>query len=392
MRVTEPNLEDFWENSPCGHLIAHPDGRIIRANDTMVRWLRYERNTLQSKSLSDLFTPGGRIHYETHFEPLLRMSGELSGVTVDLVTADGVRLPMFLIANVKAGPRGQVELLRISAVDAADRRAYERELLEERRRAEAEHDRVRAFADTLRRSLLPPVLSPPNGLDAADYYYTASDDDVGGDFYDLFPLSRTKWGFFLGDVVGKGVEAAVVTGLTRYVLRSAAVSDDDPDQVLHNLHAVLGQKLGTRNESFCTVIYGNLTRRGDGFDVELGSGGHLPPLHLHGDGAARYIDCIGGHAVGLVKEPRFVATRFHLGPGDTLMLYTDGLTEASTGVGRERFDDRGALLRFAASHAPATASAIVEAVHTLLDGLGSGVEDDVAVLALGVPLPPGEHV
>ena len=135
---------------------------------------------------------------------------------------------------------------------------------------------------------------------------------------------------------GKGVDAAVVTGLTRYVLRSAAVSDDDPVQVLHNLHSVLGQKFGGQPDRFCTVIYGNFTKRDNGFDVELASGGHLPPLLLHADGSADYVDSIGGHAVGLVAEPHFIATRFHLAPGDTLVLYTDGLTEASTGVGRER--------------------------------------------------------
>jgi sigma-B regulation protein RsbU (phosphoserine phosphatase) len=223
-------------------------------------------------------------------------------------------------------------------------------------------------------------------LDAADYYHTASDDDVGGDFYDLFPLTRAKWGFFLGDVAGKGVEAAVITGLTRYALRAAAVFDDDPVQVLHNLHSVLRQKLGVQDDRFCTVIYGNLTKRDNGFDVEIASGGHPPPLQLLADGSAHYVDSIGGHAVGLVAEPRFIATRFYLAPGDTLVLYTDGLTEAATGVGRERYDDRGALLRFAKSHAPATASGAVEAVHVLLDSLGGGVEDDVAVLALGVPL------
>lgn len=389
MGVTDPSLEDFWENSPCGHLITELDGRIIRVNATMVRWLGYERNALHGKLISELLTAGGRIHYETHFQPWLRVSGEINGVTVDLVTAGGDRLPMFFTANVKTGPDGRPELLRITVVDAADRRAYERELLEERRRVETEHGRVRAFAETLRRSLLPPVLSPPDGMDAADHYYTASDDDVGGDFYDLFPLSRTKWGFFLGDVAGKGVDAAVVTGLTRYALRSAAVSDDDPVRVLHNLHLVLGQNLGTRNKSFCTVIYGNLTRRGDGFDIELGSGGHPPPLLVQAGGSASYVDSIGGHAVGLVTDPHFVATNFHLGPGDTMVLYTDGLTEASTGRGRERYDDRGALLTFAKSHAPATAAGIVEAVHTLLDGLGSGVQDDVALLALGVPVTAG---
>ena len=384
--MTDLNLEDCWDHGPCGHLIAQPDGRILRVNATLARWLGYDPNALQGRLFSALLTAGGQIHYDTHFGPVLRMSGELNGVTLDLVTADGARLPMFLTANVKFGSDGQPELLRITAVDAADRRAYEQELLEERRRAATEHGRVLAFAETLRRSLLPPVLAPPAGLDGADYYHTASDDDVGGDFYDLFPLSRTKWGFFIGDVSGKGVEAAVITGLTRYVLRSAAVSDDDPVQVLHNLQSVIGQKFGAQPERFCTVIYGNLTKRDNGFDVELASGGHLPPLRLHADGSAVYVDSIGGHAVGLVAEPHFIATRFHLAPGDTLVLYTDGLTEASTGIGRERYDDRGALLSFAQSVAPATASEIVGAVHALLDGLGSGVQDDVAVLALGVPL------
>jgi sigma-B regulation protein RsbU (phosphoserine phosphatase) len=384
--VTDLSIEDCWENSPSGHLIARPDGRIVRVNATLSRWLGYDRNALQGRLFSELFTAGSRIHYDTRFGPLLRMSGELNGVTVDLVTADGARLPMFLTANVKTDFGGQPELLRITAVDAADRRAYERELLEERRRVAAAHGRVQLFADTLRRALLPPVLSPPAGLDAADYYYTASDDDVGGDFYDLFPLSRTKWGFFLGDVAGKGVDAAVVTRLTRYVLRSAAVFNDDPVQVLHNLHSVLRQKLGGQEDRFCTVIYGNLTKCNNGFEVDLASGGHLPPLQLHADGSAYYVDTVGGHAVGLVAEPHFLATRFHLASGDTLILYTDGLTEASTGVGRERYDDRGALLSFAKSHSPATASAFIDAVRALLDGLGSGVEDDVAVLALGVPL------
>ena len=229
------------------------------------------------------------------------------------------------------------------------------------------------------------MLSPPPGLEAADYFYPASVDDIGGDFYDLFPLSRTTWGFFLGDVVGKGVDAAVVTGLTRYVLRSAAVSNDDPVQVLHNLNSVLGQKLGIGSHRMCTLIYGNLTKRDNGFDVDLASGGHLPPLLIGGDGTAFYADTVGGQAVGITRDPHFVASHLHLAPGDTLVLYTDGLTEARTGIGHERFDDQGALLRFAADHAPATAAGIVDAVRGLLDTLGTGVEDDAAVLAFGVP-------
>ncbi|WNG82409.1 SpoIIE family protein phosphatase [Mycobacterium sp. ITM-2016-00316] len=383
--MTSLDFEDFWNNSPSGHLILTADGRIVSANSTIIDWLRYPDRALHEKSFSDLLTTGGKIHYETHFVPLLRMTGTLEGVTVDMLTADGARLPMFLTANVKAATPGSPELWRVTAVDAGDRRAYERELLEQRRRAESEQERARAFAATLRRSLHPPLLSPPPGLDAADHYHTASPDDVGGDFYDLFPLAANTWGFFLGDVAGKGVDAAVVTTLTRHVLRSAAVFDDAPVQVLCNLNAVLHQQLGIERHRLCTVVYGNLTARGDGFDVDLASAGHPPPLLLGGDGSAYFADTIGGQAVGMIEDPHFFSSRMHLGPGDTLVLYTDGLTEARVGPGTARYDDDGALLRFAREQAPAGASEFVDTIRHLLDALGDGVEDDAAVLAFGVP-------
>ena len=383
--VTDRSVENFWNTAPSGHVIAHPDGRIIRANATLARWLGYEPKALCDRAFTELLTVAGRILYDTHFGPLLGMGGDLNGVAVDVVTADGTRLPMFLTANVTAGADGKPELLQITVVDASNRRAYERELLAARQQAQTEQGRVRVFAETLRRALLPPLLSPPDGLEAADYYFTASDDDVGGDFYDLFPLTRTTWGFFLGDVAGKGAEAAVVTSLIRYTLRAAAVFDDDPVEVLHNLNTVINQKLRDARNRFSTLVYGKMTQRDNGFDVELASGGHPPPLLFYADGSAYYADTIGGQAVGITAEPHFVACRFRLGPGDTLMLYTDGLTEAGTGIGHERYDDEGALLRFAKTHAPTTASAIVDAARLLLEGLGAGVQDDAAVLAMGVP-------
>jgi sigma-B regulation protein RsbU (phosphoserine phosphatase) len=383
-------VEDFWEHAPCGHVIADADGHIIRVNETLARQLGYEPDGLCGRPFADLLTVSGRILYDTHFGPLLQMGGDLNGVITDLVAADGARLPMFLTANVKSGADQKPERLQITVLDAADRRAYESELLQARQLAEKEQGRVRAFAETLRQALLPPILSAPAGLEAADFYSTASVDDVGGDFYDLFPLSRTTWGFFLGDVAGKGVDAAVVTALTRYTLRAAAVYDEDPVHVLDNLNIVLRQELQGKGIRMCTLIYGRLTRRGNGFEVELASGGHPPPLLLYANGSAYYVDTTGGQAAGITAEPRFVANRFHLAPGDTLLLYTDGLTEASTGVGRKRYDDEGALLRFAKSHSPATASGIVDAVHRLLDRLGAGVQDDTAVLAIGVSPEPCE--
>jgi sigma-B regulation protein RsbU (phosphoserine phosphatase) len=386
--MSGPDFDDLWENAPCGHIVADPDGRIVAVNATLAGWLAHDQDEMRGRFVTDLLTIGGAIHYETHFGPLLHMSGDLTGVTLDFVATDGRRLPMFLTANVKRSANGDPALLRLTAQDASDRRAYERELLYERQRAEREEARVRVFAETLRRALLPPVLSPPDGLDAADYYYAASDDDIGGDFYDLFPLSRATWGFFLGDVSGKGVDAAVLTGLTRYTLRAAAVIDDEPVAVLRNLDTVLAQALGGDATRFCTLIYGRLTRTEGGFDVEMASGGHPPPLVMYADGTAYYADTTGGQAVGMTRNPHFVATRLRLNPGDTLVMYTDGLTEASTGRGFERYDDTGALIQFARSNSPSTARAITAAIRDLLQGLGPGVEDDTAVLALSVPAQP----
>src|SRR5687767_3968748 len=94
------------------------------------------------------------------------------------------------------------------------------------------------------------------GMEVAAYYHPASVDEVGGDFYDLFPLTGDSWGFFLGDVSGKGAEAAVVTSLARYTLRSAAVYNPEPIKVLDNLNTVLHQQYRGGDIRFCTVIYG----------------------------------------------------------------------------------------------------------------------------------------
>ncbi|BBX45016.1 SpoIIE family protein phosphatase [Mycobacterium cookii] len=384
--VAGETAEDLYENAPCGYIVARPDRSIVTVNGTLLAWLGYERNALIDKPFTDLLATGSLIHYETHFAPLLQLQGRLAGVTVDVVTASGIRLPVFLTANIKADDDGRPILLRITFHDAGDRRSYERELLDERQRVERERARVELFARTLQRSLLPPLLSPPAGIDASAHYHAASADDVGGDFYDLFPLAHDKWAFFIGDVSGKGAGAAAVTSLTRYTLRAAAAFDADPVVVLQNLHTVLSQEFRDTVNQFATVIFGILTPCDDEFDVQMASGGHLPPLIIGADGEARYADVIGGHPVGIPMEPRFVSTRIRLGPGDTLVLYTDGLTEARVGGGAERYDNHGALLEFAAAHAPTTASAIVVAIQSLLDDFGSGVEDDVAVLALGVPL------
>lgn len=174
-----------------------------------------------------------------------------------------------------------------------------------------------------------------------------------------------------------------MTSLIRYTLRAAAVYDPDPGTVLSSLNDALREEYERDHGHFRTAIFGVLTPDGDGFRLTRTSGGHPLPLLIGADGTTHYPPVPVGPLIGVLDDAAFTATVVRLEPGDTLVLYTDGLTEARTGPGRDRFEDEG-LRAFAASIAPAAAAAAVSAIIALLDGL----DDDIAILALGVPTSP----
>ena len=384
--LLEDSAEDLYENAPCGYLSTTVDGQVAKVNATLLGWLGLARADVVGRPFADLLTVGGMIYHETHFAPLLWMQGELGGVALELVAADGSRLPVLVTSVVKTDADGRPLLIRTTVFDARDRRTYELELLRARRQADRDRERVQELAATLQRTLLPPVLPEVPGMRVAAHYHHASPDQVGGDFYDLFPLSAGRWGFFLGDVCGKGAAAAAVTSLTRYTLRSAAVYDDDPVAVLGNLDAVLAHESHATGSRFCTVIFGVLTPTARGCAVTLASGGHPPALLLRADGTADYVPTPGGQLVGILRDAHFAATTLVLTPGDTLLLYTDGLTEARTGATRARFGDQ-ALREFVTALAPSPAPAVIAAVADLLAGFGDGLDDDTAALALSPNRP-----
>jgi sigma-B regulation protein RsbU (phosphoserine phosphatase) len=379
------DAEDLYENAPCGYLSTLLDGRIARINTTLLTWLGHTREDLVGRRrFADLLSVGGQLYHETHFAPLLTMQGELGGVALEMVTSDGNRLPVLVTSKVKTDDDGRPLLIRTTVFDARDRRSYERELLRARQDADLERDRFQRLATTLQRTLLPPALSPVPGVRVAAHYHVASPDQVGGDFYDLFPLADGRWGVFMGDVCGKGAGAAAVTSLARYTLRAAAVYDPAPTAVLRNLNTVLHHEFHGDDPRFCTVVFGLLTPDEDGCTVTLASGGHPSALLLLADGTAGYCPTPGGQLVGVLPEAHFVTTTVRLTPGDTLLLYTDGLTEARIGASDERYGEQD-LLDVATALAPTTADDTVAALAELLAGFGTGLDDDAALLALSVP-------
>ncbi|MEU9234487.1 PP2C family protein-serine/threonine phosphatase [Streptomyces subrutilus] len=277
----------------------------------------------------------------------------------------------------------EVRLSALDALRAEQERRREQE--EARQRAERDKSAIEAFASTLQRTLLPPALPLVPGLELACHYATASPQNVGGDFYDVFPLGGKRWAFFLGDVCGKGPEAAALTSLTRYTLRAAALIDSDPDVVLTSLNTalLLDPAVATR---FCTAVFGVLEpHEREGFTVTVATGGHPPAFHLRGSGAVEAVQPKGGMLIGALAEAHFASRSIHLAPGEGLFLYTDGLTEART-LGGEMVGEEGLTTFLAARTAPVSAAAIIEDTIDLLDAIPHGAGDDVALLALSVPL------
>ncbi len=199
--------------------------------------------------------------------------------------------------------------------------------------------------------------------------------EVGGDFYDCFETGGGDWALVIGDVCGKGAEAATLTALARYTLRAAAQHTRRPQAVLLELNeALLRQQLGYR---FCTVLYATLTPRDGHVTVSVATGGHPLPLVLRAGGA---VETAGspGSLLGILEEPDITHDEVDLGPGDALVLVTDGVTEATP---EDRESGPGRLTALLSGYAGAGAAAIAEAVERdALESQNGAARDDVAVL------------
>jgi sigma-B regulation protein RsbU (phosphoserine phosphatase) len=378
---------ELYERAPCGYLSTTPDGTIVQVNGTFLTWTGYAREQLVARrQFSELLSPGGRIYHETHYAPMLRMQGTAKEIALEIVCADGSRMPVLVNSVLERDEAGEPIVVRTAVFDASERREYERELLRAKQRAEESERRATMLARTLQRTLIPPAPPIVPGLDlTAAYRPAGTGDEVGGDFYDVFELGPGDWMLAVGDVRGKGVEAAVVTALARHTIRAAAVRHPEPSEVLLVLNDVLRRDSPDR---FCTVALVRLRHGAGGWTAQISCGGHPQPIGF-GQGGDPGPAGRTGTLLGVFDAPTVHDTSVGLGPGAGLVLFTDGITESRRGddfFGDER------LLEAVARHRSAAdlSAAIVDEVFAFQTG--PPVDDIVVVsvrVAGGVPHPEG---
>ena len=292
-------------------------------------------------------------------------------IAVPLTGGDGA--PLGIAALTFRGPR-ELDQGELDFLDALARQAG------------LALDRIRLYEDRayvarkLQEGLLPERLADVPGLEAAVVYEsTAGGGEVGGDFYDLFESGPGRWTLVVGDVCGKGTEAAVITGLARYTIRAIARTTASPAEVLDFLNGALRRRGAV--PAFCTVGCATLVPDpAGGFAVTASSGGHPYPLLLRADGTLEPLE-VTGTMLGVAEEADLHEVELRLAPGDALIVYTDGVTDARR-VGGERFgEDR--LLAALRRAAPGTADAIAESVEfAVRSHLPGPSADDRAILVV----------
>ena len=230
------------------------------------------------------------------------------------------------------------------------------------------------LAAALQRSLLPPALPHIPHTEIAATYHPANRYQVGGDFYDVFPIDGQTWGLVMGDVCGKGPDAAGRTSCARYSLRAAAIHETDPAAVLELVNqALLLDAEAVIEAPFVTAVFARLQPHRAGATIVFAAGGHPLPTVLRADGT---VEQAGepGTLLGVLQQSRSTTSTLELATGDTMVLVTDGVLDS----GRPRLDLDGLtdVLSSCRGLAPA---GIAARIHQTVAAAQS---DDIAILVV----------
>jgi sigma-B regulation protein RsbU (phosphoserine phosphatase) len=232
----------------------------------------------------------------------------------------------------------------------------------------------------------PPIPTEIPGLEvAAGYWPAASGEGVSGDFYDMFEIGPGDWMVAIGDVSGKGFDAAALTVLIRDTIREAAFRNPQPSHVLGSLNRELLERPTTL---FCTAALIRLRRAGDCWKTTLSLGGHPLPLLLEAEGSDPIALGRPGSLIGALHSAEYHDRDVLLTPGAQIVLYTDGVCEARRETEYYGEDRLRALLAGRVDSAAATAGAVLDDV---LAFQSDQPRDDIAVVVLRVPIRDGSR-
>jgi PAS domain S-box-containing protein len=303
---------------------------------------------------------------------LLAQLGFRSAMVVPLVARGTVLGALTLVHEADASRRHSCDDLAL-AEDLANR-------------AGVALDNARLFqeratvANVLQQALLPPALPQVPGVDLAARHQPAAEMVIGGDFYDVFENGDGTWTVLMGDVCGKDTTAATLTALARHSARAAAVRDADPRSVVGVMNHAFRHQSSV--EQFCTAVCARLRVGEGGASLDVAVAGHPSPLVLRADGTVESLD-VGGQLIGLFDQVSHEPHTLHLGPAETLLLYTDGVTEARRG---DELFTTERLTAAVMEHCELGPERVVDGVLKTVAAFDNGDRrDDVAMLAVRVP-------
>ncbi len=249
-------------------------------------------------------------------------------------------------------------------------------MIHQSRISQEQADKKKAVVESLQRMILPETIPNVPGFEISAIYRPANyDEGVGGDFYDCFPIRKNLYGLLIGDVMGKGKEAAVCTALLRYSVRAYANLGMTPGQILHRVNEVIeNQEL---NFKTATLFVGLLDCSSNKLYFSLA--GHEPPLMQRANGCRETLNA-GGTMLGVGLDLPYEEGCVELKSGDHLLFMTDGVTEARDSRG-QFLGSEGASRLLALSAAESTSQKIIARIDTELSWFTGGIyRDDVAML------------
>lgn len=311
-----------------------------------------------------------------------------------LVNAEGERIGVVQVLNKRGGPFTEKDELLLEAINSQTAiaiensqlvhalrasQAAEATLLAERERRESEL----RIAQSIQNGLLPKRLPEGSRFRAAALIEPAR--EVGGDLYDLFPLDDDRLAMVVGDVSGKGIPAALFMAVTRTLLRALAHQAPEPDALLAGLNDRLSEE--NAGNMFVTLFYGVVDLRSG--ELRYASGGHNLPIVLRRDGPAEWLPRIRGAAIGAMAGLPYAKGSTTLAPGDQILVYTDGLTEAMNEAGELLGDDP--TFDATAALAGRPAPDLLDALRAFVESHVAGAEpsDDLTMLAFDYLGPDG---